>query len=473
MSSSKNKSFILSCVGVSKEFDETVLFKDVSFSISAGEKIGLVGPNGAGKSTLLKIILGETKQSSGIVTKPPGVDIKYLPQVHHNESPLSGGEAAKKVLEPILASDADLFLLDEPSNNLDLEGLKTVEEFILNSTKSFIIISHDRALLDKTVSKIIELDPVEKTIHTHSGNYSSYVKEREARTERQWKNYSDKVEKTKKIKGSLTERLGWMKEIEAKRLGVKKLSKNEKEKPQAAVLRDQEAAAGRRARIMKDKLSRFEKESSGLQKPEHLLPLHITFDHERGSTNVFELTNIKKVFPKKTIGPLSASIHYGDRVHIVGSNGSGKTTLLKVMLGILKPDDGTVTRGANVMLGYVPQERWVAHGNESVLEEFMSTTKIDEADSRKILNRFRITAEDVHKNISLLSPGEYSRLVIAEIAALHPNCIVLDEPSNHLDLEVLEELERGLIEYTGTLIVISHDRYMVEKLNLHTTITLE
>ena len=134
------------------------------------------------------------------------------------------------------------------------------------------------------------------------------------------------------------------------------------------------------------------------------------------------------------------------------------------MLGEILPDSGVCKSGANIRIGYVPQERWYSRGQKSVIDDFLSVADCTETDARKILNRFRITAEDVKKDLSELSPGEYSRLVIAELVSQKPDCIILDEPSNHLDLEVLEELENGLKEYKGTLIVVSHDRYFIENI---------
>lgn len=472
MQVSNNKKFIVSLVDIGKEFNEVELFKHVSFTIAAGEKVGLVGPNGSGKTTLIKILLGGVEPSEGRVTKGKDVTVQYLPQVHTESGHLSGGEMARQVLAPIIAADADLCVLDEPTNNLDLEGLRMVEEFVQKSAQAFLIVSHDRAFLDATVERIIEVDSATKTIVQYEGNYSAFAEARAARVERQWREYSDKQDKQKRLGASVEQRLDWMNKIVQKRMSTKKLPKNEKEKPQAAGLRDKEAAAGRRARQMQDKLERYTEESAVIVKPPHLLPLHIDFPHERGSTNVFAVDAVVKGFGEKQVGPITKHIQYGDRVHIVGANGSGKTTFLKMLLGELQPDSGTVERGENVVVGYVPQERWVASTHKTVIEEFLAITNLEESDARKILNRFRITTEDVQKDVSQISPGEYSRLVIAELVALKPNCIILDEPSNHLDLEVLEELERGLAEYSGTLIVVSHDRYFIEKLHLTGAIEL-
>jgi len=470
MQSQKNaQSVVLSCSHIEKKFELLEVLKDVDFRLFKGEKVGLVGPNGSGKSTLLKIIAGILKHENGIVTLSKGTKLEYFPQIHTGEENLSGGEMAKKVLAPIISSDANLFLLDEPTNNLDEDGLAMVEGFVKRSTKTFLIISHDRMFLDRVAEKIIEIDPVTKSSVVYDGNYSSYVEERHNRIERQWKEFSDKTEKLGKLEKATEQKLSWVKEIEKTRKNIKKLDMHEKEKPNAADLRDKEARASRRAVVMKRRFERFEKESEEIQKPKRLLPLHVEFEHERGSTSIFELKGVTKKIGKIELGPIDLHIQYGDRLHITGKNGSGKSTLIKILLGEIIPDSGICKRGANVNIGYVSQERWQDKTERTVIEDFLGVVKdCTETNARKILNRFRIGAEDVKKDVSQISPGEYSRLIIAELVAKKPNCIILDEPSNHLDLEVLEELENGLRDYKGTLIVVSHDRYFIENIKSKT-----
>ncbi|MEI6296424.1 MAG: ABC-F family ATP-binding cassette domain-containing protein [bacterium] len=468
-----SQSVILACSHISKKFNTIEVLKNITFTIVSGERIGLVGSNGSGKSTLLKIVAGLLENDDGVISHSKKLKIEYLPQTHFGNENLSGGEMAKKILAPIMASEADLFLLDEPTNNLDIEGLETVENFIKKSDKAFLIVSHDRMFLDRIVSKIIEIDSVVKSLFIYGGNYSDYIKEREARIERQWKDFTDKTEQIDKMSSSVNQRLSWMKEIENKRKDNKNLPIHEKEKPQAALLRDKEAKAGKRAKALKDRLAMYEENTEEVVRPPHLLPLKIVFDNERGSTKVFTLKDVQKKIGKRDIGPLNLNILYGDRVHISGKNGVGKTTLLKMLIGEISADSGAIEKGENLKIGYISQEKWSYKSRKTVIEEFIDTTKVEETDARKILNRFRITAEDVGKDVSLVSPGEYSRLIIAEMVALKPNCIILDEPSNHLDLEVLEELENGLKEYKGTLVVVSHDRYFLDKLKLNTVFDLD
>jgi ATPase subunit of ABC transporter with duplicated ATPase domains len=471
---------LISVKGLNKKFDQLEILRDVSFVVAKGEKIGLVGPNGSGKSTLFKILAGKIASDSGIIEKPKSVTVEYLPQVHEDhtlQTTQSGGEIAKQILAPIIASDADLFLLDEPTNNLDSEGLEMIETFVTESDKSFIIISHDRRFLDTTVTKVFDIDIETKSVMIYDGNYTSYAEQKRAFIERRWKEYSDKVGEIDRLNSSLNQRVSWIKEIEQKRMNIRFLPMHEKEKSHAAYLRDKEAKAGRRARVMKDRLETYKQDSESVERPKELLPLKISFDSVRGSTKVFDLEHLEKDIGDKHIGPIDMHIQFGDRIHITGPNGAGKTTLIKILLGEITPTHGTVTKGESVHIGYIPQERWLSRGDTTVLQEFLarvteSGRDISQTDARKILNRFRITAEDVNKHLSQLSPGEYSRLIIAELVAQKPTCIILDEPTNHLDLEVIAELEKALLTYKGTLIIASHDRYFVEKIRLDTKLSI-
>jgi pleuromutilin/lincosamide/streptogramin A transport system ATP-binding/permease protein len=460
------KTTLFSCINISKQFDECDIFRGVDFSISNGDKIGLIGPNGSGKTTLLKIIAGLIKSDEGSISIGKDTRIGYLSQINQDEYELSGGEISKKIIAKIISSGSNLFLLDEPTNNLDQKGLEHLENFISRSNNAFLIVSHDRAFLDRVVSKIIEIDPIDKALHIYNGNYSDYAKQKESNIVREWKEYSDKLEKSKKMSKELNQRISWIKKIEKKRKDKKRAPAQEREKPPSSLLRDKEGAAGRRAKIMKDKIEKFLESTDDIKKPSHNLPVKINFDVERGSTQVFQSKEACKRIGNKVIGPINLSIQYGERWNIVGINGAGKTTLLKMLIGEFLPDSGIIERGKDVVIGYIPQERWLPDSGKKVLDEFLSVTRKEESDGRKILNRFRITKDKISKDISLLSPGEYSRFIIAELLAIKPNCLILDEPSNHLDLELLEDLEKGIIEYDGTLIIVSHDRYFIKRLKL-------
>jgi ATPase subunit of ABC transporter with duplicated ATPase domains len=378
-------------------------------------------------------------------------------------SNLSGGEKTKIGLLRILLSDFDFYLLDEPTNNLDLKALAILEKFVKDSAKTFLIISHDREFLDQTVGKIAEISEHTHSLKVFDGNFTAYREQKEADIEKAWDKYNDKVGQTEKLKKNTEDKFDWMKKIEKSRFNIRNLPKNEKEKGCAADLRDREAKAGHRLRVAKSRLERFQEDNEDIEKPKELLPLHVDFEiDKRSGDKVFEIKKVVKKFVNHTLGPIDLNVTYGDRILITGGNGSGKTTLIKIILGQTKADSGEIKTGQGIQLGYLPQTEDFLREN-TLLQEFLKHVEIEEGVGRRLLNRFRLTADDVHKKISELSSGERSRLTLAIIMAKKANCLILDEPSNHLDLEVLNELEKALKEYKGTLIVVSHDRYFVKR----------
>ncbi len=511
---STNISPIVNCKNVSKSFVNFIALKKVNLSIYSGDKIGLVGANGSGKSTLLKIIAGLMKEDTGTITIGSKASVGYLPQeltawenvttneflqttvelpeselrikvlpvlnkLHLDESlltkkikDLSGGEKTKIAIARILLSDYDLFLLDEPTNNIDLEALIFLEEFIKKSNKAFLIVSHDREFLDNVVERVVEIDEYSHESRVYDGNFTSYIQERNDRIERQWAEYSDKVEKIEKMKGTVVERLDWMEKINTEIKNNKNLPIHEKEKPVAAYMRDKAGRAGRRARMMKDRLEKFENEDT-VEKPKESLPLHVHFEVEkRSGDKVFLVKGVEKDFVNTKLGPIDLEINYGERILILGQNGVGKSTLIKLLLEAIVPTKGEIKKGTGLVVGYLPQGESFAK-ESTALQEFLKNVDMEEGIARRLLNRYKITATDVHKKIEELSSGERSRLILAILMAKKPNCIILDEPSNHLDLEVLEELEEALREYEGTLIVVSHDRYFIKNIGITKTYMID
>ena len=505
-----NRPLICSTADINKNFVNFIALKNINLTILEGEKIGLVGGNGSGKTTLLKILAKLISVDSGTVNIPKAVKVAYIPQEFHSHynmtvrdfvsslskiaesdlftllgrlelhpslldrqmSNLSGGEKTKVGLLRILLSDFDFYLLDEPTNNLDLKALAVLEKFVKESKKTFLIISHDREFLDQTVEKIAEINEQSHSLKIYDGNFTHYRDEKEADLERQWNKYSDKVGQTEKMIKETKDKLSWMKKIEKVRFGIRDLPKNEKEKGCAAVLRDKEAKAGRRARVAKDRLERFIDKTEDVEKPKELLPLQVNFEiKERSGDKVFEVKNVTKKFANHELAPMNLNVTYGDRILITGGNGAGKTTLLKIILGQIKPDSGEVKVGKNIQLGYLPQTEDFLP-DATILEEFLKHTETEQGIGRRLLNRFRLTADDVHKKISDLSSGERSRLTLAIIMTRKANCLVLDEPSNHLDLELLTELQKALRKYEGTLIVVSHDRYFIKRVGFKTVYEL-
>jgi len=495
----------LSVTNLSKNYEQFTVLKDVSFSVQKGEKIGLVGPNGSGKTTLFKIITGLIEKDAGTITKAKTCSVGYIPQefsghIHEtvrdfigsqeygallkqvgiNESilnrkigELSGGERTKIGLLRILVAKQDLLLLDEPTNNLDIEALTFLGDYVKKSDKTFIIISHDRRFLDETVSKIFEIDEWSRGLKIYEGGFSDYAFQREKNIENAWSDYADKVEEEKRLLKSYDNKVQNIRDLEQVRLNNRYINPKEKEKPDDAVIRDKEAKAGRRARVMKDRIEKYKEDTVHIEKPKQPLPLRVEFDvPERSGDKVFDAVGVSKRMPMKRLGPIDFSIRYGDRVLIKGPNGTGKTTFIKILLGEVKPDTGTIEIGITVRLGYLPQQQDLVSGN-TVRDEFLRhVADVEEGIGRRILNRFRLTTHDMGKKIHELSSGERSRLILAILMARKVNCLVLDEPSNHLDLEVLEALENALADFKGTLVVVSHDRFFVEKIKCNKELVL-
>ena len=498
---SQHHTSILSCRHIDKSFDSFIALKDITFSLQKGEKIGLVGPNGTGKSTLLKIIAGILTQDAGILERGKEVSIGYIPQsfdlfaeqtvrlflsehashlspdlelhikalglptdiLKRNICDLSGGEKTKVAVLRILASDYDLLLLDEPTNNLDMDALIVLEDFVYSSTKTCIIVSHDRMFLDRTVTKIIGIDEHTKRATVYQGNFSDYLKTRQSESLKAWQQYDDAVDKKEKIQRAVTE-----KRDKATKISTSKSRDNDKMAKNFKTEMGQRTLE-RGARLLNDKLQKMDP----IEKPTVLRPLKIQFDiAERGGDKVLGLQGVSKTLPDKVLGPVDLSVQYGDRILISGKNGTGKSTLLKIIMKQISPEQGIVNYGTRLSIGYLAQEEYFSP-SATLLEIIQHEVSIDESQVRKTLNRFRITEEDISKCISELSSGERSRFTLALMMARNVNCIILDEPSNHLDLEVLSELEEALIAFEGTLIVVSHDRYFVSKLQFNRQYVLD
>jgi len=505
---------ILRCENISKSYDGFVVLDKVSFSLRKGENIGLVGRNGVGKSTLLKVCVGVEKSDSGKIHTEK--TIGYVPQelsrdcmgktveeyvnsirketkydnstesllsniglpaniLERKIAELSGGEKSKLSLLRILVSPYDVLLLDEPTNNLDLPALAFLENFIKKSKKAFVIISHDRKFLDGVVGKIIEINEWSKGVNVYDGNFSEYWKEKQNRISKEWGEYKNAQEKNDKLNKAAEKRIKLAEKLE-KPIRDKKYKKwkNPKatERIDATVLRERSGKAGHQAKVLSDRIER--QKINDPEKPKTNLPLKLNFEiSERSGNKVFELKTDKIDF----------SVQYGDRILIVGPNGAGKTTLLKKLIEATSPqlmkvrsisNDRSPTSiiGSRVRIGYLPQEEeWEL--DNTILTQFLNETKKEENDARKILNRFRFGADDILKKLSDISPGERSRLILAILMAQDVNCLILDEPSNHLDIEALDQLEKALREYKGTLIVVAHDRYFIENINIDKTLVLQ
>jgi len=499
---------VLTCENLAKSYGDFSVLSNISFSLKKGEKVGLVGSNGSGKSTLLKILAEiETPDKGSVITKST---IGYIPQeasnpnqkaedflleydIQHSTSPqtllgklkfgisknilqrpvgtLSGGEQQKLGVARIMLAPFDVLLLDEPTNNLDLPALKLLEDFIASSNKTFLIVSHDRAFLDRLAVKIIEIDKDTHGIHIYDGNYSEYEKERTLRIKREWQAYSNATKRKKQLQNAAEQKMQSASNLEQTIKDKRKQSSKITEKFHNTWLRTKAGKSTKRARILRDRIDRQGLEE--VEKPKTRLPLKMSFDvGNRSGDKVFEMENIIVKKDSFKIGPINLAVQYGDRILILGSNGAGKTTLLNALLNTEEKTEGCVKKGSNVNTGYLPQKNTL-NKDEKLIDVFREHVGLKESVGRKLLNRFSITGENIEKKIKDISPGMLSRFILAILMAQKPNCLILDEPSNHLDLEAIEELERALQRFAGTIIAVSHDRRFIENLNVTKTYLLQ
>ena len=461
--------------GISLAFGSTALFEDIRLTVEPGEKVALVGRNGSGKSTLLKLIAGILRPDTGTVALQKGIRVAYLDQMVPGEMPgtvleavkgdskpvqagqekafnqraekvisqlglesgwmnntLSAGMKRKVLMAKALAAEPDVLLLDEPTNHMDIDSIKRLEEMLLKFTGALIFVTHDRMFLQRIATRIVEIDRCK--LFDQVCDYETFLARRAAARE---------VEETqnalfdKKLK----------KEEQWIRTGVRaRRTRNE-----GRVRELQKLRAIRRDR----------REASGIVKIE-------SQETERSGMLVVKADNISFNYGgTPIISQLSTVIMKGDRVGILGPNGSGKTTLLRLLLGNLQPDSGSIRLGTNLQISYFDQLREQLDENktvqENVVENNQDTVTINGQKRHIIgyLQDFLFSPDQVRSYVSTLSGGERNRLLLARLFTRPSNLLVMDEPTNDLDIETMELLEDYLVKYTGTVLLVSHDRAFV------------
>jgi ATP-binding cassette subfamily F protein 3 len=506
---------------VSKDYAGNPIFDEVDLEILEGERIGLVGENGSGKSTLLRLMAGDDTPTEGAVTRRRNLTIGYLsqeedtsqghktvfevvgevspeaaglatrlreleakmadPQVagdgdamervleaygeaqekfdrlggyaleHKVEEvlgglgfkpeqyeqqvgTLSGGEKKLVRLARLLLQRPDLLLLDEPDNHLDLEAKGWLEQFIRDYPGTVLVISHDRYLLDRVAKKIFQLE--DGKIDVYAGNYSYYFEERQRRLIKRHETYTLQQEELSRQEALLRQLRGWAKQ-------------NSKFAP--------------RMRSMEKRVERARQEAS--ERPVMTRErIKMNFEADRSGKKVLEVKGLSKSAGGRLLfSPFDLTIWYGERVGIVGANGSGKTTLLKTIVQALPADTGSVKIGASVVLGYYAQEQETLPLERTPMEFVRSLKPMTEQQAISLLRRLLFSYRDAHNAIKHLSGGEKSRLQIARLMLTDANFLVLDEPTNNLDIASIEVLESALDDFDGTILAISHDRYFLDK----------
>lgn len=503
---------ILACQNISKAFGTDQILSDVSFHIEDQEKMAIVGINGSGKTTLLRIIMGEEQPDSGQIVLSKDRTIGYLSQhqdisfdntiyaemlltkqklidceqqmrkleasMKHSSAceleqimeaynrlsayferengyayqseisgvlkglgfdksdydrhinTLSGGQKMRIALGRLLLTKPDLIILDEPTNHLDMDSVKWLEGFLASYGGSVIIVSHDRYFIDRIATKIVELDQTKATVY--SGNYTYYAKKRADIRASMLKAYQNQQQ-----------------EIKHQEAVIAKLKQFNREK------------SIKRAESREKMLDKIEV----LQKPtEAASEMRLTLSPSVESGNdVLTVKGLSKKYNNNVLfDNLDFSIKRGEHVALIGSNGTGKTTILKMINHIVSKDSGSIALGSRVKIGYYDQEHHVLSLHKTIFEEIsdsypdLSNTRI-----RNVLAAFLFTGDDVFKQISDLSGGERGRVSLAKLMLSPANFLILDEPTNHLDIQSKEILECALREYTGTLFIVSHDRYFI------------
>lgn len=509
----------LALSNIVKYFGATQVLENITFEIQGGEKVGIVGINGSGKSTILKIIAGMEHADSGNVILKKGATVGYLQQIavypsgylvnnvlqmafdkisimedkmkafeqemqqlkgkelqyvldqysdisrgyelaggydkqeklskvcigfkfneeflNRDFDTLSGGEKTTVILGKILLESPDLLLLDEPTNHLDVDSVEWLEDYLKLYKGMALIVSHDRYFLDRVVTKVVEVEDM--TSDTYIGNYSKYVGEKEERLMIQFDAFEEQEKKIKAMEKAIKDLRDW-------------------------ALRADNNKFFRRAVSMEKRLAKMQKiEKPVLEKQSMKLNIQ---NSERSGNDAVKVIDLSKSFGNKVIfHHADLLIRYGEKVALIGANGTGKSTLIKILLESDNADTGIATLGANVRVGYLPQQ--ISFGDEelTVLECFRDGITILEGQAREYLAKFLFFGSSVFKKVKGLSGGEKSRLKLSRLIYEDINLLILDEPTNHLDIYSIETLEETLLNYKGTIFFTSHDRYFINKLS--------
>lgn len=463
---------------LTKSFGDRILFEDVSLGVFQGDKIGIVAQNGAGKTTFLNILAGREDYDSGKVTFRNDIRVGYLEQlppmdpamtaleyasldIKDNEegngvdlarqmltqfkitdfvTPLgkmSGGQTKRVALARVLLSAPDMLILDEPTNHLDIDMIEWLEGYLAKQKVTLLMVTHDRYFLDKVCNKIIEID--RRQVYAYDGNYDYYLRKRDERHE----NLSAELAKVKNL---LRTELEWM--------------------------RRQPQARGSKAKYRIDNFHELEKKSR-VNLTERNVSLNVKSTYI--GSKIFEAHNVAKAFgDKRILNGWSYTFARYEKVGIVGDNGAGKSTFIKLLLGLMQPDSGSFDIGETVRWGYYSQEGMTDFDEKKkvidAVREIAEDVRIDDKtrlSASQFLSHFLFTPETQQKYIYKLSGGERRRLYLATVLMRNPNFLILDEPTNDLDIMTLAVLEDYLVNFKGCVIVVSHDRFFLDRIVDH------
>lgn len=469
-----NQNPFIDIQNVTKSFGAQVLFDDISFSIAEGQRVGLIAKNGTGKSTLLSIISGSEGCDSGNIIFRKGLRIGFLLQTPHFDSDdtvldacfnhqgesdkilkakqiltqlrindltqkmgtLSGGQQKRVALANVLITEPDLFILDEPTNHLDLEMIEWLEGFLSRGNKTLLMVTHDRFFLDRVCDTILELD--NKTIYTYRGNYAYYLEKRQERMDAA-------AAEIQRANNLYRRELEWMRRM-----------------PQAR---------GHKARYREEAF--YELERKAKQRIEER-QVRLKARNVYIGSKIFECQYVSKAFDEKVI---LKDFYYNfarfEKMGIIGDNGAGKSTFIKMLLGLVQPDEGKFDIGETVRFGYFSQDGMLFDDQQKVIDVITDIAEyIDMGDGKhltasQLLQQFLFTPEQQYNYVYKLSGGERRKLYLCTVLMRNPNFLVLDEPTNDLDIQTLQVLEEYLQDFAGCVIIVSHDRYFMDKVVDH------
>ncbi|PTX17489.1 ATP-binding cassette, subfamily F, member 3 [Halanaerobium congolense] len=518
---------ILNINNLKKEYGIETVLKDFSLNVNAGESVALIGPNGSGKTTIFKIITGQEHYSEGTVSVRNDIEVGYLDQLpdfesemsiyqelekvfaevkkqieemkrleekiaHHGKlvdesashsdnleatmreysalqrkfekgvgyeyqskirqvaagmgfneeeihektlDQLSGGEKTRVGLAKLLLIEPDLLLLDEPTNHLDLKSVEWLESYLNSYQGSLLIISHDRYFLDNTIERIVEIKHGKN--EDYSGNYSYYQKERKRRYEQRLREYKNQQKKINELEDAIEQLYIWGRSRDSEKMF-------------------------KRAKAMEKRLEKIDR----LEKPQlkgRKMKLELETEI-RGGDDVLYVEDLAKSFEDLNLFQnLNFELHRTEKAAIIGDNGTGKSTILRIIMGEITADQGNVQIGTNIYPAYYRQEFEGFNPEDDLITALQRETAVTNSKARDMLASFLFTGEDVFKKVKQLSGGEKSRLRLLQLMSGNYNFLILDEPTNHLDLASREVLEEALKDYSGTVLIVSHDRYFLDK----------